>query len=175
MIKSLMCFSVLSSLALLAGCGEKTASDTVLEFINTENTDLLSHSKIEQCTPDGIKNIIFVDKNRLPETNNYYELSGYLYGKSKYSVISEKKDGNAYVVSVKWVYPKVIDDAQSFIEADNPRIGDDDKKELDNLKLLYENGELENLEYAEDITEWVVLPDGIDPKLSTGNIEACSK
>ncbi|MEM8329842.1 hypothetical protein Q4S08_19815, partial [Morganella morganii] len=78
MRKSLMCFSVLSSLALLAGCGEKTASDTVLEFINTENTDLLSHSKIEQCTPDGIKNIIFVDKNRLPETNNYYELSGYL-------------------------------------------------------------------------------------------------
>lgn len=102
-------------------------------------------------------------------------MSGYLYGKSKYSVISEKKDGNAYVVSVKWVYPKVIDDAQSFIEADNPMIGDDDKKELDNLKLLYENGELENLEYAEDITEWVVLPDGIDPKLSTGNIEACSK
>ncbi|MGE1854994.1 hypothetical protein ACMFGU_12545 [Morganella morganii] len=160
---------------ILSGCGEKTASDTVLEFMNTENTALLSSSKIEKCTPDGIKNIILVNKNSLPTTNDYYQLSSYLYGKSKYSVISEKKEGDSYVVSVKWVYPKVIDDAQSFIEADNPRIGDDDKKELDNLKLLYENGELENLEYAEDITEWVVLPDGIDPKLSAGNIEACSK
>ncbi|OBU11686.1 hypothetical protein [Morganella psychrotolerans] len=160
---------------ILSGCGEKTASDTVLEFMNTENTALLSSSKIEKCTPDGIKNITLVNKNNLPTTNDYYQLSSYLYGKSKYSVISEKKEGDAYVVSVKWMYPKAIDDVRSFIEADNPKIFDDDKKELDNLKSLYENGGLENPEYTEDITEWVVLPDGIDPNLSAGNIEACSK
>lgn len=160
---------------ILSGCGEKTASDTVLEFMNTENTALLSHSKIERCTPDGIKNIILVNKNSLPTTNDYYQLSSYLYGKSKYSVISEKKEGDTYVVRVKWAYPKAIDDARSFIEAGNPRISADDKKELDNLKSLYESGGLKNLEYTEDITDWVVLPDGIDPDLSVGNIEVCSK
>lgn len=34
---------------ILSGCGEKTASDTVLEFMNTENTALLSSSKIENA------------------------------------------------------------------------------------------------------------------------------
>lgn len=159
----------------LSGCGEKTASDTVLEFMKTGNTELLSSSKIEKCTPDGIKNIMLVNKNSLPTTNDYYQLSSYLYGKSKYSVISEKKEGDSYVVSVKWVYPKAIDDARSFIEADNPMISSDDKRDLDNLKSLYESGGLERLEYDEDITDWVVLPDGIDPKLSDGNIEVCSK
>lgn len=167
---------LVAALLALVGCGgEKTASDKVIEFVTTGNTDLLSKSKTSVCTPTGINEIIFTDKNVLPTTNDYYKLSDYLYGKSKYSVISERKDGDSYIVSVKWEYPKAIDDAKSFIEADSPYIDERDKKDLDNLKSLYESGGLNNPEYTEHIMEWTVLSDGIDPNLTDGNIEACSK
>ncbi|EJD6508462.1 hypothetical protein [Providencia rettgeri] len=168
--------AVAAVVALLAGCGgEKSASDKVMEFVTTENTELLSKSKIAACTSEGIKKITFIDKNVLPTTNDYYKLSDYLYGKAKYSIVSEKKDGDSYIVSVKWTYPKAIDDAKSFIEADSPYASERDKKDLDNLKALYESGGLDNLEYASDISEWTVLSDGIDPNLTDGNIEVCSK
>ncbi|EKT66274.1 hypothetical protein [Providencia alcalifaciens] len=166
--------AVAAVVVLLAGCGEQSASEKVMEFIKTENLDLLSKSSIAKCTTTGIKNIHFVDKNELPTTNDYYKLSKFLYDKSKYSVVSEESIGDATKVKVKWTYPKAIDDADFFLEAENPAISERTKKDLDNLNELYLSGDLDNLEYEEFIKEWVVLPDGIDPQLSKGQLEICS-
>ncbi|HID2451569.1 TPA: hypothetical protein ACXF92_002943 [Klebsiella pneumoniae] len=46
---------------------------------------------------------------------------------------------------------------------------------LDNLKSLYESGGLKDLEYEEEVADWTVLNDGIDPKLSEPAIKVCSE
>lgn len=158
----------------LVGCGDEKPSDKVMKFLDTQDIWMLSKSKTSMCTEAGLKKIHFVEENVLPTTNDYYQVSKYLYGKSHYSVVSEKKDGDSYIVTIKFTYPKAIEDAKAFLEADSPYISERDKKELDNLKALYESGGLNDLEYTEYVNDWVVLNDGIDPNLSEGNIEACS-
>ncbi|MBE0153295.1 hypothetical protein [Serratia sp. PL7] len=71
-------------------------------------------------------------------------------------------------------YPKAIRDAKSFIWAESEYADERDKKNLDNLNALYESGGLKDLEFEEEVGEWIVLNDGIDPKLSEGAVKACS-
>ncbi|MGT5975026.1 hypothetical protein ACRWUA_14565 [Escherichia coli] len=161
--------------AALVGCGDDKPSDKVMKFLDTQDIWMLSKSKTSMCTEAGLKKIHFVDENVLPTTNDYYQVSKYLYGKSHYSVVSERKDGDSYIVTIKFTYPKAIDDAKAFLEADSPYISDRDKKDLDNLKALYESGGLSDLEYTEYVNDWVVLDDGIDPKFSKEQEVYCSE
>ena len=59
--------------------------------------------------------------------------------------------------------------------AEIPSIDDREKNNLDNLKSLYESGGLKDLEYEEEVADWTVLNDGIDPKLSEPAIKVCSE
>ena len=120
-----------------------------------------------------MKNIGFVDGNYLPTTNAYYRLSDYLYSKVKYEPISEKRDGDVTVVEIKGSFPKPIEDAKSFIFAENPSAKD--KSELDNLNGLYQSGKLDHFDYTESVRTWRVLPDGIDPQLTSRQLQLCSK
>ncbi|MFO5795071.1 hypothetical protein, partial [Klebsiella pneumoniae] len=54
-------------------------------------------------------------------------------------------------------------------------IDEREKNNLDNLKSLYESGGLKDLEYEEEVADWTVLNDGIDPKLSEPAIKVCSE
>jgi len=161
--------------AALVGCDDDKPSDKVMKFLDTQDMWMLSKSKTSMCTDTGLKKIHFVDENDLPTTSDYYGVSKYLYDKAKYSIVSERKDGDSYVVTVKWTYPKAIRDAKFFMWADKEYADDRDKKDLDNLKGLYESGGLKDLIYEEDIQEWIVLPDGIDPQLSDAQKENCSE
>ncbi|WP_260523988.1 hypothetical protein [Serratia sp. PL7] len=86
-----MAIGVMTSVVMLLGCGEETASDKVRKFIETKDTGLLSKSKTSMCTDEWLKSAHFIDGNLLPTTNDYYQVSKYLYGKIKYSIVSEKK------------------------------------------------------------------------------------
>ncbi|MFN3068350.1 hypothetical protein ACKWMY_09535 [Serratia sp. J2] len=173
-MRKLLAIGVMTSVVMLLGCGEETASDKVRKFIETKDTGLLSKSKTSMCTDEWLKSAHFIDGNLLPTTNDYYQVSKYLYGKIKYSIVSEKKVGDSYIVTVKVTYPKAIRDAKSFIWAESEYADERDKKNLDNLNALYESGGLKDLEFEEEVGEWIVLNDGIDPKLSEGAVKACS-
>lgn len=172
-MKKLLGIAVLC--VVLLGCGEDKPSDKVMKFIATQDTGMLSKSKTSMCTDTGLKKIHFIDENVLPTTNEYYQVIKYLYSKSKYSVVSERKEGDVYIVAVKWTYPKAIREAKSFMWAEIPSIDDREKNNLDNLKSLYESGGLKDLEYEEEVADWTVLNDGIDPKLSEPAIKVCSE
>lgn len=159
----------------LTGCGEEKPSDKVMKFLDTQDIWMLSKSKTSMCTEAGLKKMQFVDKNELPTTSDYYEVSDYLYGKSKFSIVSERKEGDSYIVTVKLTYPKAISDASSFMWADKEYASDRDKKNLDNLKALYDRGGLKDLEYKESVRDITVLPDGIDPELTDSQKTYCSE
>ncbi|HBZ16804.1 MAG TPA: hypothetical protein DEO73_13715 [Pantoea sp.] len=159
--------------AALTGCGQESATDKVIDFIKTKDINLLSKSKIAECKKENLKDIGLVDGNYLPTTNAYYKLSDYLYSKVKYEPISEKKDGDITVVEIKESLPKPIEDAKSFIFAETPSAKD--KSELDNLNGLYQSGELNNFEYTENVRTWRVLPDGIDPQLTSRQLQLCAE
>ncbi len=159
--------------AALSGCGQENATDKVLKFIKTKDISLLSKSKIAECKKENMKDIGFVDGNYLPTTNAYYKLSDYLYSKVKYEAISEEKNGDITLVEIKESFPKPIEDAKSFIFAENPSAKD--KSELDNLNGLYESGRLDDLKYTEHVRTWRVLPDGIDPELTSRQLQICSE
>ncbi|TKJ94575.1 hypothetical protein [Erwinia persicina] len=159
--------------AMLSGCGQESATDKVLDFIKTKDINLLSKTKIAECKKENMKDIGFVDGNYLPTTNAYYSLSDYLYSKVKYEPISEKRDGDVTVVEIKGSFPKPIEDAKSFIFAENPSAKD--KSELDNLNGLYQSGKLDHFDYTESVRTWIVLPDGIDPQLTNRQLQLCSE
>ena len=97
-MKKLLGIAVLC--VVLLGCGEDKPSDKVMKFIATQDTGMLSKSKTSMCTDTGLKKIHFIDENVLPTTNEYYQVSKYLYSKSKYSVVSERKEGDVYIVGL---------------------------------------------------------------------------
>lgn len=159
----------------LSGCGQYTATEKVVNFIKTKDIRLLSKTKTSQCSEKFVKNFHYFDENALPTTNKYYELSKYLYDNVRFEPVSEKEDGDATEVTVKVSMPKPIDDAKSFIFAEENSTSNKEKEALDNLLALYKGGKLKNMEFTTFDMRWRVLPDGIDPDYTPEQIKICSE
>ncbi|MFS9564793.1 hypothetical protein U0Y63_18365 [Enterobacter hormaechei] len=172
-MKRLLSIAILA-MALL-GCGQDTATDKVEKFIKSKDIGLLSKSKISQCSESFVRNFHYFDENTLPTTNKYYELSEYLYGKVKFEPVSESQVGNATEVMLKVSIPKPIEDAKSFIFADENHALSEEISALNNLLALYKRGGLKDMQYTTFDMKWVVLPDGIDPNFTPEQIKACSQ
>ncbi|MCM7414464.1 hypothetical protein M8R67_03045 [Enterobacter hormaechei] len=159
----------------LSGCGQDTATDKVEKFIKSKDISMLSKSKISQCSENFVKNFHYFDENTLPSTNKYYELSEYLYGKVKFEPVSEKSVGDATEVMMKVSIPKPIEDAKSFIFADESNASSEEISALNNLLALYKRGDLKDMQYTTFDMKWVVLSDGIDPNFTPEQIKICSQ
>lgn len=159
----------------LVGCGDDKPSDKVMKFIANQDMWMLSKSKTSICSDVGIKNIHFIDKNILPATNQYYDLSKYLYDNITYEVVGEEPSGDSVIVKVKQRIPKALIDAQFFAYPDPSASDSAYRDSLDNLKGRYDKGDLKKLDYVERTRDWIVRPDGIDPELSKDQEASCSK
>lgn len=171
MKKIILLFAILP----LAGCGEPTATQKVEKFIKTKDISLLSKEKTAQCSTKFLKEFHYFDENTLPTSNDYYEVSKYLYSKVNFTVTGEEKEENRTIVNVKVSMPKPIEDAESFTAADSPYITEFQKRSLNNIKKLYEDGKLKDMEYFDFDMKYHVLKDGIDPMFTESQLKACSK
>ncbi|WP_313481510.1 hypothetical protein [Atlantibacter hermannii] len=159
----------------LAGCGEPTATQKVEKFIETKDISLLSKEKTAQCSTRFLKEFHYFDENTLPTSNDYFEVSKYLYSKVKFTVTGEAKEEKRTIVSVKVSMPKPIEDAESFMAADSPYITESQRISLNNIKKLYEDGKLKDMQYFDFNMKYYVLKDGIDPMFTEPQLNACSK
>ncbi|MBC4816640.1 hypothetical protein NW256_10505 [Klebsiella pneumoniae] len=161
-------------LIFISGCNDSSPSEMVKKFIETKDISLLSKSKTSMCSKRFVQNFHYIDENTLPTTNEYYELSKYLYSKASYNVVSEEKQGDETIVIVDVRLPKPIEDAGSFLFAEGDFITSKEKSRLDNLKSLYEKGLLDDMDFIDFQMKWRVISDGIDPGYNQNQLSKCA-